>query len=168
MQAYVTPTVESVLKMLKMFFGDDTSVCEIIPSDLSDRYVATFVSSDNCLVAVCACDAKFVAYSGAAFSMLPVDVANEMATSMNFSEVVTANFHEVMNICSRLLVSEQSEYLRLDKTLSPGDGSRFVEELQACGALSGFEIGIPGYGTGHMAVLITQQSIETLRQTAAR
>ena len=99
--------------------------------------------------------------------MLPVDVANEMATSMNFSEVVTANFHEVMNICSRLLVSEQSEYLRLDKTLSPGDGSKFVAELQACGSLSGFEIGIPGYGTGHMAILITQQSIETLRQSAA-
>lgn len=159
MQAYVSPTVESVLNMLKNFFGEDTSVCEIMPSDLSDRHVATFVSSSKCIVAVCACDAKFVAYSGAAFSMLPVDVANEMVRSREFSQVITANFHELMNIFSRLLMSEQSQYLRLDKTFSPDDGSKYVVELQAHGVLSGFEISIPGYGSGHMAVLITEQFV---------
>ncbi len=158
MPAFIMPTVENVLEMLKMFFGEDTSVCENLPPDLIDRHVATFISTDNCVVAVCACDSKFVAYSGAAFSMLPPDVANEMVRSKDFSEVITSNFHEVMNIFSCLLISDDTEHLRLDKTLLPDDGSEYVAELQEHGALSGFEISIPGYGAGHLAVLIAQQS----------
>ena len=154
MHDFVMPTAQDVLEMVNVFFGEDTSVSDATPADLSDRHVATFISSGENVVAILACDSKFVAYSGAAFSMLPVDVANEMVKSGDFSDVIKSNFHEVMNICSRLLMSDHSEHLRLDQTLSPGDGSNIVAEMRTNGALSGFEIGIPGYGAGHIAVLI--------------
>ncbi len=149
------PGANDVQDLLKVFFGDGTRVVDSASTDLANRHVATFISDTDELVAVCVCDPKFVAYSGSAFSMVPVAVADEMARSLDFTEAVTANFHEVMNICSRLLMSDASEHLRLDKTLMPADGASFVAALQERGELSDFQVDIDGYGEGYMAVLVT-------------
>lgn len=155
MSTYVKPTAASVQELLQTLFGDETAVSAAEPPDSGASHVATFVSDTDSLVAAFICDAKFVAYSGAAFSMLPAAIATDMAASSNFSDVVKANFHEVMNICSRLLTSDQSAHLRLDKTLAPQDGAGAVAELESGGSITGFQIDIPGYGAGLVAALIT-------------
>lgn len=155
MPVYHVPDRKSVEDMLKLFFGDGTKVSDAPPPEKGSAFVATFVSDSDALVAAMLCDPNFVAYSGAAFSMLPVDVANEMVQDNSYSDVVKANFYEVMNICSRLLMTDDSAHLRLDKTLDPDVGAAQVAALEGAGEITGFKIDIPNYGPGAVAALVT-------------
>lgn len=155
MSDLVEPTVDDVKKLLAMMYGDDLSVEEDVVEEFKGRHIATFLDDDDDLVAVCACDLDLVAYSGAALSMVPTDNAKEMVSNKEVTEMVAANFYEVMNICSRLLMSDTSPHLRLDKALNPADGQEPLKEIQECyPTVLGFRIDIPGYGSGHMAVLL--------------
>ncbi len=138
-----------------MIFGAELDVSDSEAQDLSNHYVATFVSDEDQLVAFCACDKEFVAYSGAALSMIPADVANEMISGNAVTEVMIENFYEVMNICSKLLMSDSSAHLRLDKTLSPEDSAGPVAALQESAHITGFGVDIPRYGKGRLIFAVT-------------
>ena len=155
MPTYNIPDAKSVEEMLRLFFGEGTTVADAAPPDKALTHVATFISDSDDLVAAILCDPNFVAYSGAAFSMLPAEVANEMVQENSFSDIVKANFHEVMNICSRLLMTDSSAHLRLDKTLAPADAAASVAALEGPGELQSFRIDIPNYGSGVLAALVT-------------
>lgn len=153
---FVTPNPQTISSLLTMFFGDGLNVTEIEAADLSDRHVATFVSDEGELVALCACDRPLVAYAGAALSMIPADVANAMVVGGDLTEAILGNFHEVMNICSKLLMSDGSAHLRLDKTLSPEQSAEVITNLEENSAqVVAFGIDIPGYGKGSLTFLIT-------------
>ena len=153
---FVIPTQQAISSLLMMFFGDGLKVTEIDSTDLSDRHVATFVSDEDRLVALCACDRPFVVYAGAALSMIPADVANEMVVSGAPSEAILGNFHEVMNICSKLLMSDGSAHLRLDETLPPEQSAEVITNLEENSAQAlAFGVDIPGYGNGSLTFLIT-------------
>ncbi len=110
---------------------------------------------DDKLVALCVCDKEFVAYSGAALSMIPADVANEMISGNSVTEAMIGNFYEVMNICSKLLMSDSSAHLRLDKTLVPEDSAETVSALKESAQVIGFNVEIPKYGVGGLTFLVT-------------
>lgn len=156
MSQYIVPTSESVKTMLELLFGDGLSVSEAA-SEPDDAHVATYISDDDELVAVCACDDEFVGYSGAALTMVPVGVAEEMVASKDFSEMVLGNFYEVMNICSRLLMSEHSPHLRLDKTLAPAESQPAISGLPGESRKVTFEVAIPRYGKGNVAFVVAPQ-----------
>lgn len=154
-QEFVKPDLESISTLLQMFLGDGVSVADGDPSDLSDRFVATYVNDSNDLVALCACDLPFVAYTGAALSMVPAGVANDAIASQSITDVMADNFHEVMNICSTLMMSDSSSHLRLDKTLVPESSADPISKLQEGAEQStAFSVDIPGYGNGSVAFLI--------------
>lgn len=155
MPVYNVPDVDRVESMLKLFFGEGTEVASAPPPDKSQSFVATFISDTDELVAAIYCDPHFVAFSGAAFSMLPPAVAEEMVKENSYSDVVKANFHEVMNICSRLLMTDSSAHLRLDKTLMPDAGAAPLSELDGSAEVAAFQINIPGYGPGVVAAVVT-------------
>lgn len=148
MSQFVIPTAESVKNMLEMLFGDGLSVSQNGSEPPAQSHVATYIDDEDGLVAVCACDSDFVGFSGAALTMVPAGVAREMVASGDFSEMVQSNFYEVMNICSRLLMSEHSPHLRLDKTLPPDEASTALAELAECDRVAGFDVDIPRYGKG--------------------
>lgn len=147
---YVEPTSKSVTELLGMLFGDDLAANDSDVTDIAKPYVATFINSDEKIVATCTCDLDFVAYSGAAFSMVPADVAKEMIADGELTETFLSNFHELMNICSKLMLSDDSLHLKLDKTLQPDAGAAdaiaAVESPKVCS----FTLEIPGYGSGEM------------------
>ncbi len=60
-------------------------------------------------VAICVCGLEFEAYSGAALFMIPADAANEMIAGQSVTDAILDNFYEVMNICSKLLMSDPSK-----------------------------------------------------------
>lgn len=152
---YVIPTPQSVSSLLAMIFGGQPGVSDSQAPELSGQHVATFIDDDDKLVALCACDKQFVAYSGAALSMIPADVANEMIAGNSVTEAMIGNFYEVMNICSKLLMSDTSAHLRLDKTLEPDQSQEAIATLKDAGQVKSFGIDIPQYGKGMLTFVIT-------------
>ena len=153
---YVEPTDESIGALLEKVFGEGIGTSDDSSADFDGRYVATYLDDEDKLVAVCACDLPFVVYSGAALSMIPATVANEMLSEESISDVVDANFHEVMNICSSLMMSDHSAHLRLAKILKAGSDSEAVlGELADNGTKIGVSLDIPNYGQGKIAFVVT-------------
>ena len=151
---YELPTLQTVSSLLGMIFGDDLSASKCDSPALDGKYVATFLSDDDHLVALCVCDKEFVAYSGAALSMIPADVAKEMIAGNAVTDAMVDNFYEVMNICSKLLMSESGAHLRLDKTLSPDQSVAAIAAMKESHTAA-FGVDIPRYGKGTLTFVIT-------------
>lgn len=151
--SYLMPTCQSITAILEMVFGSGLSVQEGAAPGAAECFAATYVNREDNLVALCLCDLPFVAYSGASLSMIPAGVAKEMIASRDLSKAFVDNFHEVMNICSKLMMSDHSAHLRLMKTLSPvesGGAITSLAENQSCS----FVVDIPQYGQGALTFLI--------------
>ena len=152
---YVVPTPESIASLLSMIFGEALDVSKCDTPVLDDRHAATFIDDEDHLVGLCICDKQFVAYSGAALSMIPADVAKDMINGNDVPEAMVGNFGEVMNICSKLMMSESSKHLRLGKTLSPGASADALASLQESAEISAFGVDIPKYGKGTLTFVVT-------------
>ena len=74
MSQLVKPSADAVENMLEMLFGDGTAVTSVEPSSVVAVAAARYVDDEDSLAALCACDAPFLAYSGAALSMMPCSV----------------------------------------------------------------------------------------------
>jgi len=153
MTTYTIPNAAALKSMLAMMFGDDLEVSKAPDGNPAGRFAATYVADGGEIVAICACDDAFVAYTGAALTMMPKDVADEMLKDGNFSDVVLGNFHEIMNICSRLLMSDSSPHLRLDKTLSPADAEKPIAQLAGGARAEHFALSVPRYGQGSLSFM---------------
>ena len=152
---YTVPTKQAIAGLLAMIFGDELGADAVELADLADLHVATFIDDDDNLVALCASDKEFVAYSGAALSMIPADVADEMISGNAVTDAMVSNFHEVMNICSKLLMTESGSHLRLDKVLKPEEASSAIGALQDAPQSAGFAVAIPKYGTGRLSFIVS-------------
>jgi len=152
---YEIPTPESVSDLLSILFGDEFSASKSEPTELTGQHVVSFVSDDDKLVALGICDTEFVAYSGAALSMMPVDVANEMISGNAITDVIADNFYEVMNICSKLLMVESGAHLRVGQTLSAEESTQAIETLRDSSQVTGFGVEIPQYGKGTLSFVIS-------------
>lgn len=155
MTAYVMPTAEATANMLGMLFGDDVPTTPNSKVNVAGNHVATFIDDDDKLVCVCACDPAFVGYSGAAMTMIPAGGAKDMIAENDFSKAILDNFYEVMNICSRLLMSDKSAHLRLDKCLPPTEGMKAIAALKDSAKVVSFTLEIPKYGPGIITFLVT-------------
>jgi len=152
---YITPKVASVKSLLKMLVGDDLAVNdENIENGVSladDRYIATFIDDEDKLVVLCSCNREFVVYSGAALSMVPVNTAHDQVKDKgDLPQSVLDNFYEVMNICSKLLMSDSSAHLRLDRILTPANAAEEMAAIDKPQTIS-FEVDVPNYGAGSLA-----------------
>lgn len=147
MSTYLLPSASNVEQLLAMIFGDGTSVSAATGMEYSHH--ATFINADDDLVALCECDLPFVAYAGAALSMIPPGVAEDMIDEGEAGDNIVANFHEVMNICSQLLMSDETAHLKLDKT-NAGNSSDF----SAADSVE-YEVEMPRYGSGKLRFRIS-------------
>lgn len=152
--SYVIPDEKAVNELLSIILGDGLSVTANDSPEFESRYIATFINDENKLVAVCASDLPFAGFSGAALAMIPVGTVEDCIKANELTESLSANFYEIMNICSRLMLSDTSDHLKLDKTLAPGDLPEGIEELKTNSEVVGFEVDIPRYGAGKMDFLI--------------
>lgn len=150
---FIMPAPDAISELLCMVFGDGVKTSKGKEGSAKDSYIATFVDDDDKLVALCASDLPFVAYASAALSMIPAAVANDMIKEKDLNDTVIANFHEIMNICSKLMMSDDSDHLRLLKTLDPAEAEKTVADFTAT-STGAFAIDIPKYGIGNLTFYI--------------
>lgn len=154
--AYPMPDAAKVKQMLGLLFdGLDVKPgkkFDIVPP--SGSWVGMYVADDGKPVAACAVDVALAANSSAALSMLPPGTAKDAARTRELTDVMIANLQEIMNICSRLLMSDSSAHLKLGRVYP---SQAMPPELTALlGAARGridFELNVPKYGAGTLAVL---------------
>jgi hypothetical protein len=156
--AYPIPDTAKVKQMLGLLFdGLDVKPgkrFEIAPP--SGSWIGLYVADDGRPVAACAADVALAANSSAALSMLPPATAKDAAKSKELTEVMIANLHEIMNICSRLLMSDSSAHLKLARVYpSNAMPTELTALLSAARGRGDFELNVPRYGTGTLAVLST-------------
>jgi hypothetical protein len=156
MSAHPLPDAAQVKGLLGMLF-DGLSVklgAKLDVSAKASNYFGVYVSDDGAPAALCGVDMAFAANSGAALSMLPPNVAKEAAKDKELTPVMLANLHEVMNICTRLMLRDDSPHLKLRElcvqSALPPPAAAII------GASKGrvdFEIGIGKYGAGILSVM---------------
>ncbi len=156
MSAYPLPEAAHVKDLLGMLF-DGLTVKAGAKLDLSPKassYVGLYASDDGQLAAFCGCDLAFAASSGAALSMLPPTAAKEAAKERQLTAVMLANLHEVMNICTRLVLRDDSPHLKLREICAIGAlPATTATALGGAKRRIDFEVGIAKYGGGVLAVL---------------
>ncbi|MCB1740072.1 MAG: hypothetical protein KDK91_06865 [Gammaproteobacteria bacterium] len=153
--SYAKPAKNAVKNMLAMLYGDEVEVADSADFDSGENTItAVYVSDDAKPVALVKCDVPFGAYAGAALSMIPAAGAKDAAEEGELSKMMLDNLHEVMNILSRVFLSDSTPHLRLGtmyKSLGelPGDARELGEQ---CGTQVHFQVEIPQYGSGKLSM----------------
>jgi hypothetical protein len=115
--------------------------------------VAVYVDDEDEPIAACAVDYPFTAYAGASLTRIPLGTAEECAATGEFSEIMLGNVHEIMNICSRLLMDSSSPHLRLHALYD--DPEKLPENVLSLmeNAPEGvdFNVSFPNYGDGRVS-----------------
>jgi hypothetical protein len=154
--SYPLPNIAQVKELLGMLF-DALSVKLGPKLDVSPKalgYFGVYVSDDGTPVALCGCDMAFAANSGAALSMLPPNAAREAAKEKVLTPVMLANLHEVMNICTRLVLRNDSSHLKLHElcALNALPAPAAADVAAPKGRID-FEVGLGKYGSGLLSVM---------------
>lgn len=156
--AYLMPDAAKVKSMLGMLFDG----LEVKPGKRFDitcptgNWIGLYISDAGTPVAACVADGALAANYGAALSMLSPAMAKDAAKSKELTDIMIANLREVMNICTRLLMSDDSAHLRLEEVYSADAMPPHVAKV--LGAVQNrvdFELTVPRYGAGTMAVIST-------------
>ena len=157
--SYYLPNDRETLGVLSMLYGDDIKVAadeDALALEDSKLY-GLYVDGEGTPVGVCLCDTHFAAYAGAALSMLPPGGAEDAADTGDISATMKENVYEVMNICSRLLMSDDTPHLKLENMYNDVAelSEEAVEMIKSAEAGSHFDIDIPNYGKGKLSLVTT-------------
>jgi hypothetical protein len=154
--AYPLPDASKITHLLGLLFDG----LEVKTGGVFDQSVAggawfgVFVKDGGEPVALCGADVNLAASFGAALSMLPVALVKESAKSRELSAVMCENLHEVMNICTRLVLDETTPHLKLDQIYPTKSLPSAASALLA--APKGrreFQVKVPKYGGGVLTIL---------------
>lgn len=153
---YPLPDAAKVKQMLGLLFDG----LEVKPGKKFDitppsgSWVGLYVADDGKPVALCAADVLLSANSASALSMLPPGVAKDAAKSKELTDVMVGNLREIMNICTRLLMSDTSPHLKLEAlypaTALPAGATAVIGGAK--GRID-FELTVPKYGPGTLALV---------------
>ncbi|NRB40909.1 MAG: hypothetical protein HRU20_20975 [Pseudomonadales bacterium] len=142
---------------IDMFDGMSTSDVATV-SDIEDSaYVGTFVDDSATLVALCVLDLPLAAKMAAAITMFPPGAAEDAVDDGHVDEGLQDNLHEIMNICSRLYLNNNTPHLKHAKVVQVKDAADEVKaflEKRGDLAMNSIEVSLKKYGQG-TATLIT-------------
>lgn len=155
---YILPTDHEANAVLAMLYGDNFDIKTSNEDTVTEggSWVGLFIDADNQPVAGCVCDVPFAAYAGSALTMLPPGGAEDAVETGEISEMMKDNLNEVMNICSRMFMSDNTPHLKLDLVYKYEDLSDEAKEaLLGAEAKRALDVDIPRYGKGKLVMLTT-------------
>ncbi len=155
---YLLPKSKDITAAFGMLYGNDIDVSDAEPKPLSEnRLYGLFVNSEGAPVAATMCDAQFAAFAGSALMMLPPGAAEEAAETGDLTPVMEENVYEILNICSRLFMGDDTPHLKLEKMYTdaselPEEAKKMISEAEAS---RGFGVEFPRYGAGSISFVTT-------------
>jgi len=155
---YILPKSKDLLNSFGMLYGNNLDVTESSAKPLSENKVyGLFVDPEGKPVAATMCDAPFAAFAGSALMMLPPGGAEDAAESGDLTPAMEDNVHELINICSRMFMGDNTPHLKLEKMYT--DESQLPEDARAmidtAPESNGFGIDFPRYGSGMLSFVTT-------------
>jgi hypothetical protein len=150
------PTAFQVGECIRKITRRETSVTLLAkPGAAKLLYGGTFHGGDRTVMAMCAADIAFAAYSGAALSLIPGESAQERVKAGVLDEMLQENFAEVLNVLTRIFVVPETTRVALLEPIFPPRAMPQTLELADAAARvqrADFEIEISAYGKGHLAL----------------
>jgi len=154
---YPVPEEKKIHDILVMLYGNDVTLdsCDSTPIESDKNMLAVFIDDEGVPSTACACNYNFVAFAGSALTRIPVGGAEDAAESGDFSEMMLSNLYEVMNICSRMFMTDTSPHVKLDKVYktfdeAPDDVKNLFKDVEE---RIDFDVSIPGYGNGALTFM---------------
>ena len=152
------PNNTEVKQMLGMLYGQGLAVegGDPVATDAgSNSIIAIYINDAGEPVTACCCDLPFAAYCGSALSMIPAGGAEDAANSGDLTEMMRGNLQEVMDICSRLFISDSTPHLKLDALYDGPDSLPEMARtlLESASGRADLKVSIPGYGQGNLSFL---------------
>ncbi len=152
----VLPDKESIYEMLNLLLGDDMSVeYRKMPAPTDKGYAALYVNKEGEPKAVCICDIAFAAYSGGAMTMMPPKSVQNQADDEDLSDMLVQNLYEVMNICTRLIIDDETPHLKLTEVKPAEEVQDIIQTLLSEDNRGDYEVEIPKYGKGLMTFIVS-------------
>jgi hypothetical protein len=149
------PDGEGVAKIFSSLLRREVEVKAVKPTpDASLVIAGHYVNGAKTLVGGCLCDKALLVFAGAAFSLIPADVAKESLKAKEIDEYIVENFAEVLNICSRLFEGGSDKRITLTTIEYPGASrsEATVQMLKKPVKRLDLELDIQGYGAGRIAL----------------
>jgi hypothetical protein len=119
-------------------------------------FFGVFVGAGDLPVALCGADLNLAASLAAAFSMFPPATVKEAVEKRELDNVMRENLHEIMNICTRLVLDSTSPHLKLDQVYPykslPAAAAAILDAAQGHRE---FQLQLPRYGGGVLSLLST-------------
>lgn len=151
----VLPNQEEIYEMLSLLLGESIQVeYEPMPLDLTNTYVAIYANEMGEPGALCCSSVAFAAYAGGSITLLPVDATREAAQYDDMTEMMTQNLYEVMNICTRLVINDETPHLKLTEVRKYEEVAEIVRPVIGSGNRGDYSIDIPRYGSGKLAFFV--------------
>ena len=156
---YPVPIQEDIRDLLGDLLGRGVAVDKTAALQLAgdaSGVVASYVTADDEVGALCVCDGSFAVLAGAALVLVPATVAREQVAAGTLDEGQLEITHEVANILSRLLNTPRTPHLRLRELHRlPGELPQEVRTLlEQPEFRRDFVTTIEGYGEGRMSILV--------------
>lgn len=154
---YPVPKEKDVLEILSMLYGSDIKLgsSEPVSMDNSNTVLAVYIDNEDKPSTACVCNYNFAAFASAALTRIPVGGAEDAAESGDFSDMMLSNLHEVMNICTRLFMTDSSPHVKLHTVYKSLDDA--PEDVKAmfgnAEEHADFDVTIPNYGNGAISFL---------------
>jgi hypothetical protein len=156
--AFPLPDVTKVQSILGVLFDG----LEVKAGGTFDKAFAggalfgVFIGAGDVPVALCGADLSLAAGLSAALSMFPPAAVKQALEKRELDNVMRENLHEIMNICTRLVLDSTSPHVKLDQVypykLLPAAAAAIL------GAAQGhreFQLQLPRYGGGVLSLLST-------------
>ena len=124
------------------------------PAAVKLPYGGTFHGGDKTMIAMCAADLAFAAYTGAALAMIPADAAEERIKAGALDQDLEENFAEVLNVLTRVFIVPDTHRVALIGAISPPNALPATIEGAAAASVkrADFELDLDGYGRGYLTL----------------
>lgn len=142
------PTADELSQSLSALLRRDVRARPMKVAAKGLPIAGTYVGGDGTPVGLVGADIAFAAYSGASFSLIPADTAQEAVDEKALGETLCENFAEVLNVLSRLFAVSGGGRVALKTTVFPPA----AVPAQTATASVSFEVEVEDYGSGVLSL----------------
>ncbi|HCB04007.1 MAG TPA: hypothetical protein PLZ93_13685 [Nocardioides sp.] len=132
------------------------TVSPLTPSARSPRTVGVYVDDQYAVRAIVVCDLEFSARAGAALALVPSPTADHSIEARLLDQALAENLYEVLNVAASLFNVSGAAHVRLHQLHAAGAPipAPLQSLMVALGRREDVELGIAGYGSGRLSIVL--------------